>query len=178
VGAYRRVCTRLLKDLKAGGPTADARLAASFGPLHDLVRLCVLRPDAVGDWQPLGQLAEHVLAALKTTEAPADRRQQEEFRRAWLGARGAVLCRAGHYRKAIDLLRESVGADGTGGTFTAWVFLALAHQGLGQAAEARRWIDKALAAPPAAGAPFSWGALEVDLLRPEASAVRSPAWKR
>jgi tetratricopeptide (TPR) repeat protein len=178
VGTYRRVCTRLLQDLQAGGPTADARRAASFGPLHNFVHLCVLRPDAVSDWQPLGQLAEHVLAALETTEAPADRRQQEEIRRAWLGARGAVLCRAGHYREAIDLLRESVGADGTGGPFVAWVFLGLAHQGLGQAAEARRWIDRAFAAPPAVGVPFSWETLEVELLRPEATALRSPAWKR
>jgi WD40 repeat protein/tetratricopeptide (TPR) repeat protein len=177
-GAYRRVCNRLLQDLQAGGPTADARLAASFGSLHDLVRLCVLRHDAVGDWRPLGQLAGHVLAALETTEAPADRSLQEELRRAWLGARGAVLCRAGRYREAIDHLQKSVGADGTGGTFTTRVFLALAHQGLGQAAEARRWIDKAFATPPAPGRLFSWEALEVALLRPEADALRGPAEKR
>jgi Flp pilus assembly protein TadD len=177
VGAYRRVCTRLLQDLRAGGPTADARLAASFGPLDDLVRLCVLRPDAVGDWQPLDQLAKHVLAAVETTEAPADPRLQENFRQAWLGARGAVLCRAGHFRDAIDLLRDSIGAAGKGGKFSAWVFLGLAHQGLGQTAEARRWIEKALAAQPETGAPFSWGALEVELLRPEAAALRGLAWK-
>jgi Flp pilus assembly protein TadD len=50
LAAYRRLCRRLLQDLRAGGPTADARLAASFGPLQDLVRLCVLRSDAVRDW--------------------------------------------------------------------------------------------------------------------------------
>lgn len=50
------------------------------------------------------------------------------------------------------------------GNDAAWVFLAFAHLRLGQKAEARQWMDKALA--PKANANFSWGALELELLRP------------
>jgi hypothetical protein len=39
----------------------------------------------------------------------------------------------------------------------------LAHEGVGEAAEARRWRDKAIAAAPAVGVPFSWESLEREL---------------
>ena len=64
----------------------------------------------------------------------------------------AVLYRLGRYREAIARMDETLrayppaGADRPNeGTVIDWLFRAMAHQQLGEAAEARRWLDRALA---------------------------------
>jgi hypothetical protein len=47
----------------------------------------------------------------------------------------------------------------------------MAHSRLGQAAEARRWLEKAVAAKPAPEGDFTWERLEASLLLAEAEAV-------
>jgi tetratricopeptide (TPR) repeat protein len=129
-----------------------------------LFRVCLLRADAVTDWQPLLQLSEEVLAVPMRELALAPEDQLVKMRLDWLAARGAVLCRQGRYQEAIDCLRQSVSPERTTGKEATWVFLAFAHLKSGQKAEARPWLDKVLAAKTDAN--FSWGALELELLRP------------
>jgi hypothetical protein len=64
----------------------------------------------------------------------------------------------------MDCLRQSVRSERSSGNEAAWVFLAFAHLKTGQKAEARKWLDQVPA--PLADASFSWGALELELLRP------------
>lgn len=52
--------------------------------------------------------------------------------------------RAGNYQAALAALRESMDA-GKGGDGFDWFFVAMSHWRLGDAEEARKWHDKAVA---------------------------------
>ena len=69
---------------------------------------------------------------------------------------------------------ENVGdaADPAGGVPEDWLFLALAHAKLGDAAEAKKWLAKAAAAPGGKG--DAWARAEWDLFRREAEAAVRP----
>jgi tetratricopeptide (TPR) repeat protein len=56
---------------------------------------------------------------------------------------GAAYYRAGDWNAAVEALNKSV-ALGRGGTGFEWLFLAMAHQRLGEAEQARSWYEKAL----------------------------------
>jgi WD40 repeat protein/tetratricopeptide (TPR) repeat protein len=62
----------------------------------------------------------------------------------YLNTLGAILVRAGRHEVAIAHLREAVALSGDGGTAWDWLFLAQAHQALGQAAKSRAARAQAL----------------------------------
>jgi serine/threonine protein kinase/WD40 repeat protein/tetratricopeptide (TPR) repeat protein len=154
---YRRLCGGLLKGLPAIGPGLDPFLA------YRVARLCAVKPDAVSAWQPPLALIEHAhrwLNAVGHREIPAG--QLPAIRSAWLGTHGRVLYRAGRYRDAVERLNQAIAVQGKGGTMHDWLFLALAHHGLKQPDEARKWRDKVSRhkAPPR----DFWEEVEAELL--------------
>ena len=81
---------------------------------------------------------------------------------------GAALYRADRFAEAVRRLNEANAAWEQAGTKPAmyspaylWFFLAMAHQRKGDAAEARRWLDKAQ----------KW-------MEQETQDSRNPAWNR
>jgi WD40 repeat protein/tetratricopeptide (TPR) repeat protein len=161
---YQRICARLVHDLETDGPRTAAFRRGSISNILNLFRVCILRADAVPDWQPLLQVAEEILAVPMRELALAREDQLVGLRRDWLAARGEVMCRQGRFQEAIGPLQQALGQDGKAGNDVARVFLAFAHLRLHQKAEASRWLDRSLASPT--GATFTWGALEAELLRP------------
>jgi Flp pilus assembly protein TadD len=161
---YQRICARLVHDLETDGPLTAAYRRASVGNMLDVIRVCLLRADAVTDWRSLLRLSDEVLAVLMRELARAGQNQLVDLHLDWLAARGAVQSRQGRYREAITSLRQSVSPERRASNDAAWVFLALAHLRLGEKAAAGECLDKVLAHKPDAN--FSWEALEVELLRP------------
>jgi WD40 repeat protein/Flp pilus assembly protein TadD len=161
---YRRICARLVHDLGADGPATAAFRRGGLSNILTLFRVCLLRADAIPDWQPLRKLSEDILAVPMRRLVLLPEDQLVNIRRDWLAARGAVLCRQGRYADAITDLGRDVSQERHSGQYAARVFLAFSHLRLGQKEEARRWMDKALA--PEADAQFTWEVLEVELLRP------------
>jgi tetratricopeptide (TPR) repeat protein len=161
---YQRICARLVHDLGTDGPMTKAFRRGSVGNILRLFRTCLLRADAVTDWQPLLKLSEEVLAVPMRELALAQENQLVNLRLEWLAARGAVLCRQGRYQEAITSLRQSVSQERKAANDASWVFLAFAHLRLEQKADAAQCVDKVTAHKGDAN--FSWEALEVELLRP------------
>jgi tetratricopeptide (TPR) repeat protein len=120
---YRHSCTRLLQQF---GKTENPNEASS------LAWTCVLAPDAVADPTLPVQLAEQAVKSSPKTSA-------------YLNTLGAAHYRAGQYDRAIQRLNAAMQVQGQGGTAADWLFLALAHQKLGHADEAKQWLDKAVA---------------------------------
>jgi WD40 repeat protein len=162
---YRQTCASLLKQF---GQRKDPKEANS------VAWTCVLAPNAVPDQMIPVQLAEKVV-------------KQTPKNRSALNTLGAAHYRAGQCDKAIQRLNEAIQAEGKGGTVRDWLFLAMAHQRLGHADEAKKWLDKAVqqidqmsqAKPTgdATGSPRPWyDRLELQLLRREAVALlKKPA---
>jgi WD40 repeat protein/tetratricopeptide (TPR) repeat protein/tRNA A-37 threonylcarbamoyl transferase component Bud32 len=149
--AYREACGWLLQAKPAG-----SRTPATAGTI---AWVCALGPDGVTDYAPLLRLAEAVLAKAEAQARPGA-----------LLILGAALYRAGRYQEALARLEEHLTANSSPPQPQTWAFLAMAHQRLGHADQARRCLDKIPATVPADGQPF-WTALEVDLLRREAEAL-------
>ena len=97
-----------------------------------MARACTLAPHAVADMSLPGRLAEKELQGSR------------EF---WsLTEQGALAYRAGRFQEAVPLFEQSLKADAKPGRAVLnWLWLALANQRLGNAAEARRWLGKAQA---------------------------------
>jgi serine/threonine-protein kinase len=123
---YRRLCARML-DRFAGTP-------AQIGTL---VQVHTLLPAAVPDYTQLLRLAE----AMPAGGVP------EGYSRARL--RGRLLYRAGRFEEAIQQLEEAVKLGPKQGPFyrnylpADLTVLALAHQRLGHAAQARQYLARA-----------------------------------
>jgi tetratricopeptide (TPR) repeat protein len=120
---YVRVCAQMIERCdKPGGPRS-----------YHMARACTMAPDAVADAALPGRLAE---AELKTHAG--------QF---WsLTEQGALHYRAGRFEQAVVLFEKSLRADTQPGKAVLnWLWLALAHQRLGQSEEARRWLAKATA---------------------------------
>jgi eukaryotic-like serine/threonine-protein kinase len=155
--SYRRVCAAMLERM---GTTADPRTA------HTVVAACTLLPDALpdmGQLVPVGQVAARWYPGSSRMLA-------------------AAQCRAGDCEEAVRTFRLAathyrLRADD-------WLFLAIAHHHLGDAAEAQRcqskalqWIDQAdlrrLNDP--AGTQPGWGdwhePIQVPLLRREVESL-------
>jgi WD40 repeat protein/Flp pilus assembly protein TadD len=157
--AYRRVCAQALERF---GATRDPAMA------NTIAWICQLAPDAVTDPDRPVQLARRATAA-------------QPQHRVYVNTLGAALYRAGQFAEAVRQLEDAVRLHGEGGTAHDWLFLAMAHHCLGQAAEARRWLDQtvrwldALAATPpldGSGDTVPWThALDFRLLRREAEAM-------
>jgi tetratricopeptide (TPR) repeat protein len=172
----------LLSGDRPGYAQACARMVERCGKAADLraghvARACTLAPNAVAEPALLGRLAEKELRA-----------SAKQF---WsLTEQGALAYRAGQYQEAVPLFELSLKADPKPGRAVVnWLWLALAHQRLGKAEEARRWLDKAQAwldqyrkgRPARAEEDFglhlhNW--LEAHVLRREAEALIRPARPR
>ena len=119
--AYHRTCSRMIEHCgKAGEPRS-----------YHVARTCTLAPEAVADSSLPGRLAEKELQA-----------NAREF---WsLTEQGALAYRAGRFREAVPFFEQSLKADPKPGRAVLnWLWLALANARLGQADEARRWLNKA-----------------------------------
>ena len=118
---YRKLCQQLLADF---GQTQDPYAA------NDLAWVCTISPGAVKDYGPVVQLAEKAVAKPPKSWA-------------YLNTLGVVLYRAGRFQAAVERFEEGLKIHGKGGDASDWFYLAMAHQRLGHAEEARRWLDKA-----------------------------------
>jgi tetratricopeptide (TPR) repeat protein len=114
---YRQSCTSLLERF---GQT-DSPVVA-----YQLARLCVLAPDAVADRMLLVQLAQKAAAR--------DRKSYHTL--------GAAHYRAGEFDAAIQRLNVAIKIQP--GMAADWLFLAMAHHGRGDDAEAKKWLNKAI----------------------------------
>jgi tetratricopeptide (TPR) repeat protein len=121
---YTRACAHMIEGYKAGGARA-----------YHLARACTLAPDAVTEAALPGRLAEAELRGAA--------------RQFWsLTEQGALAYRAGRYQEAVPLLEQSLKADHKPGRAVSnWLWLALAHQRVGKAEEARRWPGLARSVP-------------------------------
>ena len=151
-------------DLETDGPTTAAFRRGSISEVITLFQVCLLRAEAVPDWQPLVKLSDDVLAMPMPRRLFASQTPLGYFRSDWLAVRGALLFRRGRHAEAITDLSEAAGQERQWAQYIGRVFLAFAHLRLGQEQEARHWLDKAIAPEPGAG--FSWESLAIDLLRP------------
>jgi tetratricopeptide (TPR) repeat protein len=118
---YRRTCAHLLARCQPAGPLRPYLVA----------RACTLAPDSADD-----------------PELPA-RLSRDELLRSpgafWsLTEQAALQIRGGPSSNVVVLLERSLVADGRPGrAVVSWLWLALANQQGGNAAEARRWLEKA-----------------------------------
>jgi tetratricopeptide (TPR) repeat protein len=157
---YRRVCKDVL-----------ARFGRATDPdtLYGVARIASLGPDAPADPGQAVKLAEQAVKACRGAR--------------YHHALAVARYRAGQFERAAEQCQESMRSDPAwGGHVVDWLLLALAHQRLGHAGEARQWRDKAVQWIEQAGkglpkqAPYllpapSWGdRLEIQLLRRELEA--------
>jgi serine/threonine-protein kinase len=171
---FEYAAVMLLAGDRRGYGKACAGLVENCGKAPDLrayhvARACTLAPDCV-DAARAGRLAE---AELKGRGG--------EF---WsLTEQGALHYRAGRFKEAVPLLKQSLQAEERAGRAVLnWLWLALASKRLGKEEEARRWLDQASrwldghAAGMPAGAEHDQGVdlhnwLEAHVLRREADAL-------
>jgi tetratricopeptide (TPR) repeat protein len=155
---YRALCARMLAR---GGAAPSPQL---------IVQSCRLLPDAVPDFAPVLKLAERLVAADQSYPI--------------LRLHGQILYRAGQFEAAVRQLDRSLKARPGRpdlSSATDGFYLAMAHQRLGQADEARRWLKWARDlvgehegpnATAQARAPEPWfNRLVLQLIRQEAEAV-------
>jgi tetratricopeptide (TPR) repeat protein len=120
--AYVKACVHLVDRCgKAKGPRS-----------YHVARACTLAPDAVADMSLPGRLAEKELKGSR------------EF---WsLTEQGALAYRAGRFQETASLFEQSLRANPKpGAAVLNWLWLALAHQRLGNVEEAQHWLGKAQA---------------------------------
>jgi tetratricopeptide (TPR) repeat protein/WD40 repeat protein len=127
--AHRAACADMLTRF---GNTSDPEDA------HWTAWACTLGPDAVSDWQPVVRLAE---TALAVDPKNCDRLQ----------LLAAVLYRAGRFEEAVKRLTEAEVAfqeaqNPRSTVIYNWLFQAMTRHRLGQADEARKWLEKAVEA--------------------------------
>jgi tetratricopeptide (TPR) repeat protein/tRNA A-37 threonylcarbamoyl transferase component Bud32 len=118
---YDRFCAQVVKRYGDGDPIPTVA--------HELARVCALGPQTAADAARLVRWAE-----------PA---AKQAHHTAWhLHALGAAQLRAGRPDEAVRWLEASRkhSADWPGQPMNG-IFLALAHQRLGHAGEARRWLE-------------------------------------
>jgi tetratricopeptide (TPR) repeat protein len=123
---YVKTCAHLIELCDKVSNVSDLRV-------YHVARACTLAPDAVAEPSLPGRLAEKEL--------------KDHPRDFWsLTEQGALAYRAGRYQEAVPLFEQSLQADAKPGcAILNWLWLALAHQRLGKAEEARRWLGKAQA---------------------------------
>jgi tetratricopeptide (TPR) repeat protein len=119
---YQRLCVETAEGM---GSSEDPFLRSAW------LRLYTVGPDATGDAQALVQRVRSELASY---------RQPLVFHQAL----GGALYRAGQYEDAIVELTAALEHEPRAeAQVLNWLFLALAHQQLGRADEARLWLGKA-----------------------------------
>jgi tetratricopeptide (TPR) repeat protein/putative hemolysin len=113
--AYRKSCAVIVE--RVGTP-------------NDGAWSCALGPEALPNLKPAVALAR---AAVQTS--PGDGNIRNTL--------GAILYRAGQYREAVTELNQAVRMSPQGGTWADFLFLALAHQRLGDIEAARHALEHA-----------------------------------
>jgi len=143
---HRKTCVEMLKRFDSSDLNAAYWTAWT----------CTLAPDAVTDWQPVVRLAEK---SLGTDPKNCDKLQHL----------GAVLYRAGRFEEgakwlteAETALKESPNPRTT--VVYSQLFLAMTQHRLGHAAEADKWLKKAMQ--------------EIDRPPPEQSQAAASSWNR
>ena len=179
---FEYACALLLSGDRKAYEDACAHMVERCGKTpglraYHVARACTLAADAVAEASLPSRLAE---TELKSTPG--------QF---WsLTEQGALLFRAGRVNDSVALFEQSLNAaPAPGRAVVNWLWLALAHQRLGETEEARRWFEKATAwldqlhdrMPPRAETEFglhlhNW--LEAHVLRREAEALLGPPEKR
>jgi tetratricopeptide (TPR) repeat protein len=125
---YRAACRHLLQAFEAA--ELSPRVA------NEIAWACALGSGAVDDYTRVVRLAEVAVTGGPTAHHP--------------NMLGAVLYRAGRLEEAVRHLDRSVETQGAGGSPFDALFLAMAHQRLGRAGQARDWLRRGSAAPPLA----------------------------
>jgi tetratricopeptide (TPR) repeat protein len=181
VAAWRsRALVRLAAGDDLGYRDTLKHLLSRFGTADDpqtaaaLAWICVTVPGSVPEVEQVVLLAER-------TEARGITGQRGR------SALGAALLRKGEYAGAIQQIQRVIDPQtGGGGTAWDWLFLSMAHQGLGGSIEAAtwlrkadRWIDQQVQGVPEAGEARGFGLsweerLELGLLRREAESRLQP----
>jgi tetratricopeptide (TPR) repeat protein len=135
LAAYQHALALLGKGDRAAYSRACAGLFERFGKTRYLdtaslvARSAVLVPEAVADARPFWKLAERVFAA-----------NTSRYDSAYI--LGAALYRAERFEDAARQLTNANKLHKQGGTAYDCLFLAMTHQRLGNAAEAKKWYDK------------------------------------
>jgi tetratricopeptide (TPR) repeat protein len=122
VAGYRQLCSRVLERF---GQTKDRREA------NLTARLCTLGPDAVPDPTLLAPVAQRAVDGGPGT--------------GWsLHTLGMAYYRGGKFDLAVQSFQKSLDIKPRWDADVCnWLALAMAHQRLGHAEEARQWLDKA-----------------------------------
>jgi serine/threonine protein kinase/tetratricopeptide (TPR) repeat protein len=119
-------------------------------------------PDALSDYSQ----------ALVLVERGAEAFQESKTSRLdYLLARAGVLCRAGRFQEALDLLNERKSELAADGEPQDWAFLAIVHQHLGHFAQAQHWLKRLRARKPDEGQEDFWDALALEIFQTEAEAL-------
>jgi lipopolysaccharide biosynthesis regulator YciM len=137
--------------------------------MYWLTWACALAPDAVPRYDTIVRGLEKAVV-----DHPTACRYRHSL--------GSILFRTGQFKGAVEQLNAALQCHQQTGLPllpSDWLFLAMAHQRLGNAAEARKWLDKAVqsldktaeekAKGKAAEEPFDWiEPLKLEILRREA----------
>jgi serine/threonine-protein kinase len=118
---YSSTCSRMIDQC---GKASNVRA-------YHVARACTLAEGPIGDMSLARHLAETELKA--------------NARHFWsLTEQGALHYRAGRYQEAVAQFEQSLRADAKPGRAVLnWLWLALAHERLGESDDARRWLAKA-----------------------------------
>ena len=118
---FRQACRGLMERF---GHTQDPRTA-------DVVAwYCSFLPNTLSDPKGLVQLAEKAVAS-------------DGYNGPYLETLGAALYRNARFAEAVEKLNEALRWHESKKPVCTWLYLALAHQQLGQTQEAHDWLDKA-----------------------------------
>jgi WD40 repeat protein/Flp pilus assembly protein TadD len=145
---YRYALLCLGADDRAGYSKACTTMVERFGKSPDpaianqVAWSCALGPGALSDLNPA------VESVRRATQAKPDDYSLRN-------SLGAVLYRAGQDPEAVKELNESIRLNPAGGTSIDFLFLAMAQHRLGKTEEARKRLDKAVAAHDKQ-APATW----------------------
>jgi WD40 repeat protein len=118
---YRSTCAEMLEQLERSGDPAA---------LRSIVNISTLAPDAVADPARLVRVAER--SAARNKGFPGND-----------AILGQALYRAGQYKESVKYLEKYASDPTSAESPSCWLFLALAHQGLGHADRAQTWLGKA-----------------------------------
>jgi WD40 repeat protein/tetratricopeptide (TPR) repeat protein len=117
---YRKACATIMEGV----------VEASSNSANDRAWSCALGPEALPDLKPAVALARAAAQA-----SPRDANIRNTL--------GAVLYRAGQCREAVTELNRAVRMNPQGGTWADFLFLALAHQRLGNIEAGRQALEHA-----------------------------------
>jgi hypothetical protein len=176
---YDRALCRLARDDAAGYREVCQTFLGHFREayadevLGRVAWTCALAPAAVKDLaraeglvrQPLHREMEQARRIRAGQQAAPTGPPEPDL----LTTAGALAYRRDDFKRVVALLTETRKQYGSDGTAWDWLFLAMAHQRLGQAEEAGYWLRRAAEWMDRAGAELAWNRwLELQALRREA----------